>query len=213
MRVLRDGRGFDGLLVALALGYLLVFSAFPLVYNVIMSLQEVDLFSLASFDRPFVGLQNYRDVLGDPASMQILRNTVVFVVLSVACQLVIGFALALFFQLDFPGAGYLRGLFLAGWIMPALVVGAVWGWILAGDFGVLNYLLMSLGITDAKIFWLSDPAVSLYAVIIANIWLGRAVQHAAALGRPRRHPGRRLRGGGARRRRRGCSGSSRSRCR
>ena len=172
MRVLRDGRGFDGLLVALALGYLLVFSAFPLVYNVIMSLQEVDLFSLASFDRPFVGLQNYRDVLGDPASMQILRNTVVFVVLSVACQLVIGFALALFFQLDFPGAGYLRGLFLAGWIMPALVVGAVWSWILAGDFGVLNHLLMSLGLTDEKIFWLSDPAVSLYAVILANIWLG-----------------------------------------
>ena len=62
--LLRDGRGFDGLLVALALGYLLVFSAFPLVYNVVMSLQEVDLFSLASFDRPFVGLQNYRDVLG-----------------------------------------------------------------------------------------------------------------------------------------------------
>ena len=74
--------------------------------------------------------------------MQIFRNTVVFVVLSIACQLVIGFALALFFQLDFPGAGYLRGLFLAGWIMPALVVGAVWSWILAGDFGVLNYLLM-----------------------------------------------------------------------
>ena len=172
MRVLRDGRGFDGLLVALALGYLLVFSAFPLVYNVVMSLQEVDLFSLASFDRPFVGLQNYRDVLGDPASMQILRNTVVFVALSVACQLVIGFALALFFQLDFPGAGYLRGVFLAGWIMPALVVGAVWGWILAGDFGVLNHLLMSLGLTSEKIFWLSDPAVSLYAVILANIWLG-----------------------------------------
>jgi multiple sugar transport system permease protein len=172
MRVLRDGRGFDGLLVALALGYLFVFSAFPLVYNVVMSLQEVDLFSLASFDRPFVGLQNYRDVLGDPAAMQILRNTVVFVALSVACQLVIGFALALFFQLDFPGAGYLRGVFLAGWIMPGLVVGAVWGWILAGDFGVLNHLLMSLGITGAKIFWLSDPSVSLYAVIFANIWLG-----------------------------------------
>ena len=85
---IRDGRGFDALLVWLALGYLLVFSAFPLVYNVIMSLQEVDLFSLASFDRPFVGLQNYRDVLGEPERRGRSSATPsIFVVLSVACQL------------------------------------------------------------------------------------------------------------------------------
>ncbi|WP_163263842.1 carbohydrate ABC transporter permease [Chelativorans alearense] len=172
IRSVRDARGLDAVLVWLALGYLGVFSAFPLVYNVVISLQTVDLFSLASFERPFVGLQNYREVLGDPVAGTVLWNTIQFVVLSVVFQLAIGFGLALFFQQDFPGATYLRGLFLAGWIMPALVVGAVWSWILAGDFGVLNYLLRSLGITDGNIFWLSDPNVSLYSVIIANIWLG-----------------------------------------
>ncbi|KAB0677398.1 carbohydrate ABC transporter permease [Aureimonas leprariae] len=169
---IRDGRGFDGALVALALGYLLLFSAFPLIYNVVMSLQEVDLFSLASFDRPFVGLDNYRDVLSRPEAAVIFRNTVVFVVLSIVFQLALGFSLALFFRLDFPGASYLRGLFLAGWIMPSLVVGAVWSFILSGDFGVLNYALQGLGLSDARVFWLSDPSVSLYAVVIANIWLG-----------------------------------------
>lgn len=169
---MRDGRGFDALLVWLALGYLFVFSAFPLIYNVVMSMQEVDLFSLASFDRPFVGLENYREVLSQPEALPIFWNTVIFVVLSVSFQLTIGFGLAMFFQLDFPGASYLRGLFLAGWIMPALVVGAVWSFILAGDFGVLNYLLTGLGLSNDKIFWLSDPAVSLYSVIMANIWLG-----------------------------------------
>ncbi|WP_159591135.1 carbohydrate ABC transporter permease [Chelativorans xinjiangense] len=172
IRSVRDARGLDAVLVWLALGYLGVFSAFPLVYNIVISLQTVDLFSLASFERPFVGLQNYRDVLGDPVAGTVLWNTIQFVVLSVVFQLAIGFGLALFFQQDFPGATYLRGLFLAGWIMPALVVGAVWSWILAGDFGVLNYVLRSLGITDRNIFWLSDPNVSLYSVIIANIWLG-----------------------------------------
>lgn len=169
---IRDGRGFDALLVWLALGYLLVFSAFPLVYNVVMSMQEVDLFSLASFDRPFVGLQNYRDVLAMPEAGPIFRNTVMFVALSIFFQLAIGFGLAMFFQLDFPGASWLRGLFLAGWIMPALVVGGVWSFILAGDFGVLNWVLIELGITEDKVFWLSDPNVSLYSVIFANIWLG-----------------------------------------
>lgn len=168
----RDGVGFDTILVTLALGYLVLFSAFPLVYNLVMSFQEVDLFSLASFDRPFVGLDNYEDVLTRPEASSIFFNTVKFVGISVVAQLVVGFGLAMFFQLDFPLNTWLRGLFLAGWIMPALVVGAVWSWIFAGDFGVLNYMLQALGITDAKIFWLSNPDVALYSVIIANIWLG-----------------------------------------
>lgn len=168
----RDGAGFDTILVVLALGYLVMFSAFPLVYNLVMSFQEVDLFSLASFDRPFVGMDNYSDVLSRPEAAGIFRNTVVFVGVSVTAQLVIGFGLAMFFQLDFPGNTWLRGLFLAGWIMPALVVGAVWSWILAGDFGVLNHILMSLGLSSERIFWLSDPDVALYSVILANIWLG-----------------------------------------
>lgn len=169
---LRDGSGFDGFLVLAALFYLAVFSAFPLAYNVVMSLQEVDLFSIASFVRPFVGLKNYYEVIAQPEFGQILRNSITFLLASVFFQVVIGFGLALFFQQDFPAASWVRGLFLAGWIMPALVVGAVWSFILAGDFGVLNHLLTSLGVTDEKIFWLSDPNVSLYAVIIANIWLG-----------------------------------------
>ena len=168
----RDGRGFDRMLVWITLTFLIVFSAFPLVYNVVMSFQNVDLFTLASFDRPFVGLDNYDDVLTKNATQVIVRNTAVFVALSVAAQLTIGFALALFFQQRFPGATWLRGLFLAGWIMPGLVVGGVWSFILAGDFGVLNWLLQALGITQDKIFWLSDPSKSLYSVIIANVWVG-----------------------------------------
>lgn len=171
-RVFRDGGGLDTTLVCVALFYLVAFSAFPLLYNLIMSFQNVDLFTLALFDRPFVGFDNYEDVLNHRQAGPIFRNTAEFVALSVFFQLTIGFALALFFQQEFPGASWLRGLFLAGWILPGLVVGAVWGWLLAGDFGVVNYVLMSLGITSERIFWLSDPSVSLYSVIIANIWLG-----------------------------------------
>lgn len=171
-RVFRDGGGFDSVLVLLALAYLVAFSAFPLIYNLVISFQSVDLFTIATFDRPFVGLENYRDIVGDPLFWPVVRNTILFVGLSVAFQLGIGLALALFFRLDFPGSTWLRGLFLAGWIMPGLVVGAIWGWLLAGDFGVVNWLIQSLGLTQQKIFWLSDPSISIYSVIIANIWLG-----------------------------------------
>jgi multiple sugar transport system permease protein len=172
IRTIWDGSGFDILLLGLALVYLVAFSAFPIIYNIIMSLQTVDMFTITSFKRPFVGLENYSTIFSQPIAATVLWNTVQFVVLSIVFQLSIGFGLALFFQQDFPGATYLRGLFLAGWIMPALVVGAIWKWLFAGDFGVINYVLTALGLTDDRIFWLSDPNVALYAVIIANIWLG-----------------------------------------
>ncbi|UXN61236.1 carbohydrate ABC transporter permease [Phyllobacterium zundukense] len=172
IRTIRDGSGFDILLLGLALLYLVTFSAFPIIYNIIMSLQTVDMFTITSFSRPFVGLQNYYAIFSQPIAGMVFWNTLKFVVLSIVFQLSIGFGLALFFQQDFPGASYLRGLFLAGWIMPALVVGAIWKWLFAGDFGVINFVLTSLGIADDRIFWLSDPDVALYAVIIANIWLG-----------------------------------------
>lgn len=171
---LRDGKGFDIVLVAVPLAFLLVLSGLPLVYNVVMSFQEVDLFSLGTLNRPWVGFDNYVTVFSQPETWPILRNTVVFVVASIAGQFALGFGLALFFSLKFPGAAYMRGLFLVSWVMPGLVVGAIWNWILAGDFGVLNYVLKSLGIISDSIFWRSDTSWSLWAVIIANVWLGTA---------------------------------------
>jgi multiple sugar transport system permease protein len=172
LRYFKDGKGFEGALIVAAVAYLVVFAAFPLLYTVIMSFQDVDMFTLGAVIRPFAGLRNYFDLFHRPEFLPIVWNTALFVVLSILFQLGFGFALALFFQQDFPGATYVRGLFLAGWILPALVVGAVWRWIFAGDFGILNYGLQLLGIIDGPLYWMSDPDYSLYSVIIANIWLG-----------------------------------------
>jgi multiple sugar transport system permease protein len=172
MRAFRDGRGFDVTLVGLALAYLFVFAALPMIYTALMSVQKIDMFTLGTLARPFVGLRNYERVLRMPQAWLVAKNTGIFVLLSVLFQLVIGLLLAIFFQQSFPGASTLRGLFLAGWVMPALVVGAIWRWLLAGDFGVVNYVLTSLGIIKNHIFWISDPHVALYSVVIANIWLG-----------------------------------------
>lgn len=167
-----DGRGFDIALVALPLTFLLALSGIPLLYNVLMSFQEVDMFRLGTLWRPFVGMRNYRDLFAQPETWPILANTAVFVTASIAGQFAIGFGLALFFWTNFPGASWLRGLFLVSWVMPGLVVGAIWNWILSGDFGVLNFLLREGGLISGNIFWRSDPDYSLWAVILANIWLG-----------------------------------------
>lgn len=167
-----DGRGFDLTLVAVPLAFLFVLSGLPLIYNVLMSFQQVDMFSMGNVFRPFVGLENYADLFSQPETAGIFLNTAIFVVASIAGQFIVGFGLAIFFGVDFPGASWLRGFFLVSWVMPGLVVGAIWNWILSGDFGILNFLLNSLGIVDGNIFWRSDPHYALSAVILANIWLG-----------------------------------------
>ncbi|UVC07254.1 sugar ABC transporter permease [Rhizobium sp. TH2] len=167
-----DGRGFDIGLVAFPLGFLFLMSGLPLIYNVVMSFQEVDMFSLGTFARPFVGFKNYVTLFSQRETWPILGNTALFVISSIAGQFMIGFGLALFFWNGFPGSSWMRGLFLVSWVMPGLVVGAIWNWILSGDFGVLNYFLRETGIISGNIFWRSDPNYSLWAVIIANIWLG-----------------------------------------
>ena len=147
------------------------------------------MFSLASFDRPFVGLRELpRRARRSPESMPILRNTVIFVVRRSPASSSSASRSRCSSSSTFPAPRYLRGLFLVAWVMPALVVGAIWSWILAGDFGVLNYILMSLGIIDGEHLLALRPGLFALRGDHRQHLARRAVQHAAALGRPRRHP-------------------------
>ena len=169
---LRDGIGFDTMLVIFALLYLFLFAGLPLIYNIVISFQSVDVFSLGSLVHPVVGVDNYTAIFADPLAQRVLINTLIFTIGSVAIQFTLGFALALFFHQRFPGATWIRGLFLAAWVMPGLVVGVLWNWLLSGDFGVINHVLESVGLIDEPVFWRSDVDTSLYSVLIANIWYG-----------------------------------------
>jgi multiple sugar transport system permease protein len=158
--------------LALPVAYLLALVGFPIAYNVLMSLQEVVLGNIADIVRPFVGLDNYRDAAADPAFRKVLVNSLLFVSVNVVGQIGIGLGVALFFAQKFPGAHWLRGLLLASWMLPALVVGALWKWLFATEYGVVNYALAALRLIDAPVHWLSDPAIALTSVTLANIWFG-----------------------------------------
>jgi multiple sugar transport system permease protein len=160
------------LFLAIPVAYLLAFVGFPIVYNVLMSLQEVTLGNIAELVRPFVGLDNYRQAIADPAFRKVLVNSLLFVSVNVIGQIGIGLCVALFFAQKFPGAHYMRGLLLASWMLPALVVGALWKWLFATEYGVVNFALSGLRLIGEPVHWLSDPAIALTSVTIANIWFG-----------------------------------------
>ena len=150
--------------------YLIALIGFPLLYNIAMSLQDVTLRNLGQLMRPFVGLDNFREVVADPTFRKVFTNSLVFVGVNVVGQVSLGLLAALFFAETFAGAHFLRGLMLATWMLPGLVVGALWKWMYASQYGVVNYVLQALHITGSPIHWLSDPAVAMTAVIMAHIW-------------------------------------------
>lgn len=150
--------------------YLVMFYAYPLYRNLDLSFRNYTLRSFISGDAKFVGLENYRDVLTDPAFGTALWNTVVFTGVSLLFQYAIGLALAVFFFRRFPLATTLRALFLVPWLLPLLVSASVWAWMLNSDSGVVNWSLQSIGLNP--IYWLTSPDWSLIAVLITNIWIG-----------------------------------------
>ena len=173
--VARQAVGQSALLwgfLAASMVYLLVFIGLPVVYNLVVSFQDVTLGNISELWRPLIGLDNYREALGDSTFRKVAINSIVFVGVNVIAQVGFGLAAALYFAQRFPLAAFLRGLVLASWILPALVVGALWKWIFATEYGVANYVLLAIGLIDRPIYWLSDPAFALSSVTIANIWFG-----------------------------------------
>jgi multiple sugar transport system permease protein len=108
--------------------------------------------------------------LANPTFGPALLNTGLFVGVSILFQFSIGLALAVFFVRQFPLSGMLRALFLVPWLLPLLVSGSVWSWMLNSDSGIVNSFLEAAGI--GQINWLTSPHWSLFAVLIANIWIG-----------------------------------------
>jgi len=160
------------LFVAPAAIFLLALLVYPVVYNLVIAFQDLRAINLLSGGAEWVGFENYREVIADADFRQAVRNSALFTGFSLVFQFAIGFALALFYNQSFPGARWMRGLFLIAWAVPVVATGAIFRWLLDGDFGVINWALRTLGLLDGNIDWLTEPDRALAAVIFINIWLG-----------------------------------------
>jgi len=150
--------------------YLLLFYAYPLYRNIDLSLRSYTLRSFIDGTAPFVGLQNYLDVIRSTTFTPALINTAVFTGVSILFQFSIGMALAVFFFRNFRLAATLRALFLVPWLLPLLVSASIWAWMLNSESGVVNSVIEGVGLH--QINWLTSPQWALVSVIIANIWIG-----------------------------------------
>ena len=144
--------------------FLVVFNIFPLIYSLGYSFTDFR----ASSNQPanFIGLDNYRGLLGDEHIWNNFSVTAKYVLVSVGGQVLVGFGVALLLNRKIPGKGLLTTLLMLPMMMSMAVVGLFWQLLYSPSWGIINYIV---GLDDFA--WLSNPDVALFAVALTDIWM------------------------------------------
>ncbi|MBZ9997564.1 sugar ABC transporter permease [Mesorhizobium sp. BH1-1-4] len=156
-------------------------AGWPLARTVYFSFTDASLSDLDA--RQWVGLANYVSVLRmpsgrviydglllDPAWWGAVWNTLRFAVVSVTCETILGMVVALVLNAEFPGRGIVRAAILIPWAIPTIVSAKMWQWMLNDQFGIINVVLINLGLIDTKIAWTASADTAMTAVLIVDIW-------------------------------------------
>ncbi len=165
----RQELGLAAFLITPALLIMAVVTIFPLLRSLWVSMHKWDLMRPQE-GHPFVGLDNYADILADPIFWSSVWVTLLFVALAVAIEICLGLAIALLLNRGLKGQGFVRLMALLPWAVPAVVNGIMWKWILNPSYGALNGFLFSLGVIDTYIIWLGSPLIALIMVVLADVW-------------------------------------------
>lgn len=122
----------------------------------------------------WVGLENYRELLGDPVFGIAVWNTALYAVAAVILGTGLALAIALLLHQPIPGATLARAAVYLPTLLPIVAGALAWMWILNGEFGLLNTVLDRIGIDGAN--WLGDPATALGSIVLVGLWgIGTAV--------------------------------------
>jgi len=146
-----------------ALGFVTVY---PVMYNLIQAFYSTDF----SGRQHFVGLRNFGKLLTSSTFAIIMRNTLVWTVGIIVAVFLLGLVAALILNMNFKGRTFFRVVLVLPWVVPRVIAGLMWKYMVHGDLGVINDILVRLGLIDSYIPWLGNTGTSLFTVMIAQIW-------------------------------------------
>ena len=156
------------LLLLPMLAALAIIALWPLSRTIWLSLTDATLFDLSA--AAYVGLDNFAALLADPDWWQAVANTLIFTAISVTFEVCLGFGIALTLNAQFPARGALRAAVLIPWAIPTVVSAKMWAWMLQDVYGVINTLLLKIGIISAPVAWTASPHLAMVAIIAVDVW-------------------------------------------
>lgn len=145
------------------------FLIYPIMTMVIDSFYKIGI----TGEKSFIGLENYVRAFTAGGFLGQLKNTLVYIVIAVGAETLLGLLFALFFELNYKGSKIIRSFMMAPLMIAPLVAGLTWKLMMSSSFGIINELLAKIGIlsSSSDILWLADERLSLLACCIADIWL------------------------------------------
>ncbi len=166
---LKSGLSRTGMLLLLpALTAFSLVILYPFVKSLALSLFES---TMMSPEPSYTGLDNFRRLLSDPNTWEAVVVTAVYVAGCTGGTMLLGLGWALIVNQPFRGRGALRSLSLVPWLLPSTVTAFLWAWVFNSRYGILNALLMELGLIELPVAWLSTPGGAMTAIILTKIWL------------------------------------------
>jgi multiple sugar transport system permease protein len=145
-----------------------IFTLFAVGFAFFISFHD---WNIIRSEKIFVGLENYIRLFRDARFHRAVLNTFLFLA-GVPLNLASGLAVALLLNTKVRGQGIFRTMYYLPVVTPLVVSSIIWKWVYQGDYGLLNYYLLKLGIIQEKIAWLADPDLALPALIIMGVWGG-----------------------------------------
>jgi trehalose/maltose transport system permease protein len=167
-RLTRERVRYAWLFMAPMLAVLALVAAWPLGRTIWFGLTDANLSDLRAAQ--FVGFANFYYLLVDPDWWQAVWNTVVFTIVGVTLETVLGLGIALAINANMPGRGLMRTAVLIPWAIPTIVSAQMWAWMYNDVFGVLNAMLQGVGLIAKPIAWTADPDTALLSVILVDVW-------------------------------------------
>ncbi|MDD3141681.1 MAG: sugar ABC transporter permease [Lachnospiraceae bacterium] len=123
-------------------------------------------------DKEFVFLKNYIKIFQDATLLKSIKLTLIFTITCIVFQFSIGFLLALIFKRETPIFKFMKAIMLIPYIIPATVSAIIFKFFFSVKGGILNEVLLMLGLISERVEWLLSPNFAMLSVIIANIWCG-----------------------------------------
>jgi trehalose/maltose transport system permease protein len=146
-------------------------AAWPLLRTIWLAFTDANLLRLEQ--AKWIGFDNFTGKYGlfhDTVWWHAVKNTLWFTFLTVSIETVLGMVIALVLTRAFPGRGLVRAAVLIPWAIPTVVSAKMWSWMLNDQFGIINHLLMSLGIIDTPRAWTADPELLMRSVVLVDVW-------------------------------------------
>ena len=151
---------------------LILFSVFTLAALIFAFYLTFHRWSIIEPEKPYVGLQNYDDMIHDERFVQSILNTVYFTGASVPITMIIGLVLALLLNQPLRGRAIFRTAYYLPVVTPFVVSALLWKWLYNGQYGLFNYYLLQGHIIDEPLLWLSDKNLAMPAVVLMSVWSG-----------------------------------------